>query len=165
MPISGRRIRRSTFFLVTSILALACILVWQQRKEKRLRTALAIYKSRSHKRVVERLSTGAPNLDWPNDTPLGEVIEEIKLSTERGFPAFPLGVPVAIDSAGLEEVGRSLGSPVKRPPADQDLCLGKKLRTVLKPLGLACHVKDATIVITSERMVVEPFEDQNDDEP
>ena len=34
-------------FLVPTILALAGILVWQQRKEERLRTALAIYKSRS----------------------------------------------------------------------------------------------------------------------
>jgi hypothetical protein len=160
----NRRIHWSMLLVVVAIVTLGCIFMLQQRKEERLRAALALYRSRSHGRVAERLSGWAPNLNWPEQTPLGEVIEQIKLSTRGGYPPFPLGVPIVVDPVGLEEAGRSLSSPVQQPPADQNLSLGKKLQTVLKPLGLGCQVKDATIVITSERMVDEPFEDKDEDE-
>jgi hypothetical protein len=159
MPVPFRRIRRSTLCLVVAILALACALVLQQRKEGRLRGALTLYKSRSHERVVDRLRSGAPTLDWPDGTPLTGVIEQIKLCTQSGWPRFPLGVPIAVDPVGLQQAGQSLSSPIRRPPADKNLSLGRKIRTVLEPLGLTCQVKDASVVITSERMVDEPSED------
>jgi hypothetical protein len=160
----NRQIRWSTVLAIVTIVTLACIFMLQQRKEDRLRAALTLYKSRSHGRVAEVLRSWSPNLNWPDQAPLGDVIEQVKLSTRRGYPLFPLGVPIVVDPIGLEEAGRSLSSPVQQPPADQDLSLGKKLQTVLKPLGLGCQVKDASIVITSERMMDEPFEDKYDDE-
>jgi hypothetical protein len=159
-----RRIRWITLLLGVAIVTLGCIFILRQRREERLWAALALYKSRSHERVVLRLRYSAPKMDWPDETPLGEVIEQIKLNTRRDGPMFPLDVPIVIDPVGLEAAGRSLRSPIQRPPLDQELSLGKKLQTVLKPLGLACQVKDATIVITSERMVDEPSEETDDEE-
>jgi hypothetical protein len=163
MPVSSRRIRRSTLCLVVAILALACALVLQQRREGRLRGALTLYKSRSHQKVADRLGSGAPTLDWPDGTPLTGVIEQIKLCTQSGWPRFPLGVPIAVDPVGLQQAGQSLSSPLRRPPADTNLSLGRKLRTVLQPLGLACQVKDASIVITSDRMVNDRSEDDDEE--
>jgi hypothetical protein len=153
------RMRWSTLLIVVAISALGSIFMLQQRREERLREALALYKVRSHESVVARLHNWAPSLDWPDETPLADVIEQIKLDTRNGWPRFPIGVPIVIDPVGLGDAGRSLSSPVQRPPVDQELSLGRKLQTVLKPLGLACQVKDATIVITSERMADEPFDD------
>jgi hypothetical protein len=155
MAAHNRRIPWSTLLFLFAIVTLGYIFMLQQRKEERLRAALALYKSRSHGKVATRLRSSAANVNWPDQTPLGEVLEKIKLATRTGFPRFPLGVPIVIDPVGLEVAGRSLDSPVQQPPADQHLSLGKKLQTVLKPLGLACEIKNATIVITSERMVAE----------
>jgi hypothetical protein len=149
--------------VVVAVLALGGTLLVQQRRVERLRAALALYKRHSHKKVVAKLSSPAPGLDWPDETPLAEVIEQIKLNTQSGAPQFSLVVPVVIDPVGLEQAGMALSSRVQRPPPGPDLSLGKKLLTVLKPLGLAYQVKDATIVITSDRMIDEPFAD--DDEP
>ena len=110
------------------------------------------------------LRGGAPTLDWPDLTPLTAVIEQIKLCTQTGRPTFPLGIPIAVDPVGLHQAGKSLSSPVQRPPTNQDLSLRQKLRTVLEPLGLACRVKDATIWITSQRMTDQATEDQDEDE-
>ena len=159
-----RRIPWSTLLVLFAIVTLGCIFLLQQRKEERLRVALALYKSRSHGKVATRLRSRAKHLNWPDQTPLGEVLEKVKLDTRGGFPRFPLGVPIVIDPVGLAMAGRSLDSPVQQPPADQDFSLGKKLQIVLKPLGLACEVKNATIVITSEGMVDERYEDPVDDE-
>jgi hypothetical protein len=163
----SKRMRSGNLLVILVVMTLGCILISQQADEVRLRGLLARYKGRYHKKVVVRLHNAAPTLDWPDQTPLGEVIEQIKVGTQSqpGMPMFQRGVPVVIDAAGLEEAGRSLSSPVPRPPADQELSLGKKLQTVLKPLGLACQVKDATIVITSERMVDDPFVEEDDDKP
>jgi hypothetical protein len=158
------RIPWSTLLVLFAIVALGCIFLLLQRKEERLRAALALYKNRSHGRVAMRLRDSAWNVNWPDQTPLGEVLEKIKLGTQGGFSRFPLGVPIVIDPIGLAVAGRSLDSPVQQPSADQDISLGKKLQIVLKPLGLACEVKNATIVITSEGMVDERYEDPVDDE-
>jgi hypothetical protein len=164
MAAHNRRIPWSTLLFLFAIVTLGYIFMLQQRKEERLRAALALYKSRSHGKVATRLRSSAANVNWPDQTPLGEVLEKIKLATRTGFPRFPLGVPIVIDPVGLEVAGRSLDSPVQQPPADQDFSLGRKLQTVLKPLGLACEVKNATIVITSEGMVEERYEYPLDDE-
>lgn len=165
MAESNRRFRLRTLAVAFIILALACIFAWRQRKLERLRAALVAYKGFAHQRVVAKLNNSAPKLDWPDETSLGDVIQHINLDIQTSWPIFPLGVPVAVDPAGMEAAGRTLRSPVRRPPLDPELSLGQKLEAVLKPLGLACQVKDATIVITAERMVDEGIEDQDDVEP
>jgi hypothetical protein len=146
MPVPSRRIRRSTLCLVVAILALACALVLQQRKEGRLRGALTLYKSRSHERVVDRLRSGAPTLDWPDGTPLTGVIEQIKLCTQSGWPRFPLGVPIAVDPVGLQQAGQSFN----RPPSADTLTLGEHLSHILDRLELAYVVRDGFLMVTSK---------------
>jgi hypothetical protein len=102
-------------------------------------------------------------LDWPDGTPLGAAIERIKRQT-RNFPSpFLQGIPMYVDPDGLREASQSLGSPVKAPPSE-NLSFRTKLKFVLEPLGLACEVKDAAIVITSRSKVGESFMDEQDEE-
>lgn len=142
MRIPMKQVRPGEVFLVGAIIALGSLLVIEERKAARLRAALTYYKSRSHERVVERLLWKV-FLHWPDDSPLAEVIEQIKISTAatRGSQNFPLGVPVEVDPIGLERAGRSLSSPVPSPPADVNLTMAEKLRAVLEPLGLACEAR------------------------
>jgi hypothetical protein len=157
MRISIKHVQPSTVILLAAIVVLGSLLVIEERKAARLRAALTYYKSRSHERVVDRLQWRT-FLHWPDDSPLEEVIEQIKLSTAapRGWPNFPLGVPVEVDPIGLERAGRSLSSPVPSPPAGVNLTLAEKLRAVLEPLGLACEARDASLVITARDLVTPP---------
>jgi hypothetical protein len=159
MKIPAERFPRSTLVLLIAIAALPSVVIAQQRKEARLEAALAHYKSRSHGLVVQCIDQMAI-LNWPDESPLGEVVEQIKMCTTGRRPRvnFPAGIPIAVDPVGLERAGRSLRSPVPSPPSDPGLTLGEKLRTVLEPLGLACDVKDASLVITARDMVPEPVE-------
>jgi hypothetical protein len=157
-----KHIRPSTVFLVGAIVVLGSVLVIEERKAARLRAALIDYKSRSHERVVDQLRRKA-SLQWADDSPLQEVIEQIKVNTvaTRGWPNFPLGVPVEVDPIGLERAGRSLSSPVPSPPADVNMTLGEKLQLVLEPLGLACEARDAALVITARDLVMPPVESKD----
>jgi hypothetical protein len=106
-------------------------------------------------------------LQWADNRPLAEVVEQIRLTTSvsKGYSLFPLGIPITVDPIGLERAGRSLSSPVPGPPADPQLTLGQKLKAVLEPLGLACDVRDASVVITARDMVIQPVESTDlDDE-
>jgi hypothetical protein len=160
-------IRPSLVLLLVVILVLGYALTAQQRRVARLRSALARYKSQAHGQVIARLGAGAKiakGMDWPEGTPLSEVIEQIKSATSRPRE-FPNGIPIYVDLDGLRQAGRSLDSPVRQPPADDRLSLGKKLQIILEPLGLACQVKDASVVITSQGMVDESVINPNEDEP
>jgi hypothetical protein len=153
------RLSRSNIVLLIAITIIGCITLVEQRKDARLQTALAHFKSRSHHLVVERLDGRAKLLSWPDGSPLGEVVEQIKACTAGRSPRFqfPRGIPITADPIGLERAGQSLNSPVHSPPVDPDLTLGEKLRAVLEPLGLACDVQDASLVITAWDMVSQPI--------
>ena len=153
------RLARSSIVLLVAIAIMSVVTFVEQRREARLRAALARFKSRAHHLVVERLDWKAQRLYWPDQSPLAEVVEQIRVTTTgRGAPVdFPLGLPVAVDPIGLERAGQSLSSPVHSPPSDPDLTLGEKLQTVLEPLGLACDVQDASLVITARDMVSQPI--------
>jgi hypothetical protein len=95
-------------------------------------------------------------LQWADDCPLEQVVEQIRLATsvEKGWPWFPLGIPIKVDPIGLERAGRSLSSPVPGPPADLHLPLKEHLNRVLEPLGLGFTVNsgylEGCITITSK---------------
>ena len=168
MRLSITRIRPSTVVLVAAIGLLGGVLVVEERKATRLGAALKEYKRLSHRCVVDLLHTRKQALvTWANDTPLEQVIEQVKLATASpiGWPAFPLGVPIEVDPVGLERAGKSLRSPVPSPPAGVDLTLCEKLEAALRPLGLACEVRNASLVITSsdlaDRFSLEDPEDES----
>jgi hypothetical protein len=152
-----KRIRPGTVLLLALILVLGYSLVIRQRREARLRAVLALYKGRAQ-RDVQHIMGKYHHLNWPDETPLSEVIEQIKQATNRWLSLFPKGVPIYVDPDGLREAGQSLSSPVAAPPDDshsQQRPLRQELRMILEPLGLACDVKDGAIVITSRQRVVD----------
>ncbi len=151
-----KRIRASTVLLLVLILALGYHLATGQRREARLRAALALYKGRATGDLVEIMDRSLP-MDWPEGTPLGEAIEQIKGGTPASW-GFPRGLPIVVDPDGLREAGQSLTSPMAAPPEDANgkpLSLRQNLRMILEPLGLAAEVRDGAIVITARSRVDE----------
>jgi hypothetical protein len=145
--VTRKRSRLSTLLLLIVIAVLVCALVAQQRKEARLRAALALYKSRSHEDILTILSQ-ADVLDLSGESTLAEVIARIKVRSSRRS-AFPRGVPIYVDPISLRSTGQSLSSPVNLPSRPVDgLSLRESLRLILHPLGLAYRVKDGSIIIT-----------------
>jgi hypothetical protein len=149
-----KRIRFTDVLLLIVIFVLGYALDVQQRKEVRLRAALAQYKNRSHGEVVRSMGLVFP-LDWPYGTLLSEAIDRITKQT-AGYRNLHLQrIPIYVDPDGLREAGQSLASRVKAPPSG-NLTFRKKLQAVLDPLGLACEVKDAAILITCPSRLDEP---------
>jgi hypothetical protein len=148
-----KRIQPVTVLLLALIVVLGYSLVTRQRREARLREALALYKERATRQIAD-IMDWAIGLDWPDDTPLGEAIEVVKASIPE-HTGLPKGPPLLIDPDGLREAGQSLKSPVKAPPPDDPngklLSMREKLRIILEPLGLAAEVKNGAIIITSRR--------------
>lgn len=163
-----RRTRPVTLLLLALIVVLGYSLVVRQRREARLRAALAVYKGRNQATLSKYMRRGPAPLRWPDGTPLAEAIDEIKQRTIGRF-GFSKGIPILVDADGLREAGQSLNSSVKAPPADDNppdyLPFGQKLRIILEPLGLAAEVKDGVIVITSRGRVAEtPARADSDEE-
>jgi hypothetical protein len=164
MRITTKHVRPATVLLLVAVV-LGFRAVIEEQKAARLQDALDYYKSRSHERVADRLR-GKALLQWADACPLEEVVEQIRRATSvpKGWSLFPLGIPIKVDPIGLERAGRSLSSPVPGPPADVRLTLGEKLKAVLEPLGLACDVRDASLVITARDMVIQPVERRDPDD-
>jgi hypothetical protein len=131
--------------------ALGYGLIVHQRREARLQAALALYQRLAQQSFVRALNRPVILVKLPDETPLAELIEAIKLRTQG--PGLPRGLPIFIDSVGLREVGQSLDSPVTKPSWEEPLPLRVRLRLVLEPLGLAYQVKDGAILITSRKAV------------
>jgi hypothetical protein len=159
-----KRIRLGSVLLLVVLVVLGCALIVQQRREERLRAALAAYQSRSQGAIVRIMGDSLP-LDWQDDTSLEEVIELISLGTSNRWDSFPKGVPIFVDPVALRQAGKTLKSPVKAPPQDDEepLTFRLKLRAVLEPLGLACQVKEGALLITSRGTVDEPIEETPED--
>ena len=150
-----KRPRPATVLLLTLILVLGYSLVVRQRREARLRAALATYKGRA-RGALNRVMAAAPALDWPEGTTLAEAVRRVSESDPAPF-YFPRGLPILVDPDGLREAGQTLDSLLKVPPKDpatgRPPSLARQLQMVLEPLGLAAEVKDGAIVITSRARV------------
>ena len=113
-----------TAVLVLAILVLGLAVVAQQRRETRLKRALALFRNRAHQNLYIRLHGPSPpvgisprlSLKWGATAPLEEVISQIKLFTNRRTTRLRSSFPIEIDSAGLAESGQSLTSLVRLPP-------------------------------------------------
>src|SRR5262245_38435319 len=112
-----RRIRPITVLLVALIVVLGYSLVVRQHREARLRAALASYKGRATGDLTDILGRSV-GMDWPEDTPLAEAIEQIKASAPPSW-GFTKGLPILVDPDGLREAGQSLGSPLRAAPPDE----------------------------------------------
>jgi serine/threonine protein kinase len=84
-------------------------------------------------------------LKFPEETPLDDVLKQIKTATRKG-PDDP-GLPIYVDPIGLQEAERTLNSTVIIDV--EDTSLDNALTLILKQLGLAHRVKDGVLLITS----------------
>ncbi|MDG3006520.1 sigma-70 family RNA polymerase sigma factor [Paludisphaera mucosa] len=84
-------------------------------------------------------------MNFPNETPLEDVLKYVKQATET--PDFPGGIPVYVDPIGLQEADRSSTSPIVLEL--EGVPLKRTLQLLLRPLGLVYFVEDGMIVITA----------------
>ncbi len=161
----GRPVRPVTVLLLLAIVVLGSALIVQQRREARLREALAAYKGRSQGQIVRTLGTGWLQFDWPEGTTLEDAIELIKARSAMSL-SFPKGVPILVDPDALRRAGKSLKSPLAELPPNPDpkITFRKRLRAVLEPMGLAYEVKDGAIMITTPDAIEHPDVDPPEDD-
>jgi len=93
-------------------------------------------------------------MSFPKETPLDAVIEYVKNSTKS--PRFPSGIPIYVDPIGLQEAEKSMTSTVTIDLAQVPLRASLKL--LLGQLGLAYHVRDGLLEITSVESAENPAE-------
>jgi hypothetical protein len=160
-----RRIRLSTLLLLIVVAALVIGLYVQRRRETQLLADLSVYRNPRQEGIYDALDEPIA-LTYPDGAPLDVVLKEIKKQTTKNpkLPRLPTGIPIYVDPIGLQEVEKSLNSPVKRPQAADKLTLGEHLERILDPLGLAYTTKDGFIMITSKPSEDEPIGDYRDDD-
>jgi hypothetical protein len=93
--------------------------------------------------ILAKLDEPLP-LNFPNETPLEDVLKYIKQATETSEGR---GLPFYVDPIGLNEADKTMTSPVS---IDLDgVPVRRTLQLMLKQLGLVYYVEDGILVITS----------------
>jgi Domain of unknown function (DUF4139)/N-terminal domain of unknown function (DUF4140) len=85
------------------------------------------------------------SMNFPNDTPLNDVVKYIEQSTVG--PAFPQGIPIYVDPQGLQDADKTMASTIAINL--EGIPLRTSLRLLLKQLSLIYHVRDGLLIITS----------------
>ena len=149
-----KRLHLPTLLLLALIAGLGYFAVEGQRREARLRAALAMYQARAGKDLdwVMALRDLTP-WERPEDARLGDVVRWVR-EIPSANRVFPRGVPVLVDIEGLREAGQTLDSRLTALPPEPGSTpevpdIREKLRIILDPLGLAAEVRGGAIVITS----------------
>jgi RNA polymerase sigma factor (sigma-70 family) len=95
-------------------------------------------------------------MPFPDDTPLIEVLKYVKRATTA--PSFS-GITIFVDPAALQEVDRSLTSPIK---IDLDgVPLRTSLRLVAEQLRLAYYVSEGNVIISSPKIIQQRVEKED----
>ena len=87
-------------------------------------------------------------MSFADDTPLIEVLKYVKTATTT--PSFS-GIPIFVDPAALQEVDRSLTSPIKIDL--EGVPLRTSLRLVAEQLRLAYYVSEGNVIISSPKII------------
>jgi hypothetical protein len=154
------RIWVRTALLFVAIIALGFVLFREQRRTARLREALVVFQTSAHGRIYGRLNRpiflgSSPTVPWNEEIGLRELIRDLEVFTKQpNFAGLSGGLPIEADPAGLNEVGQSLQSRVKLPPAPKvEISIPELLERVLGPLGLAFRIDDGKLLLTSRQAV------------
>lgn len=78
-------------------------------------------------------------------TPLEDVLKSIKTASRKGPD--DKGIPIYVDPVGLQEAERTLATPISYTSKGE--ALKSSLERLLKTIGLAYHVKDGLLTVTS----------------
>ena len=84
-----------------------------------------------------------------NETPLEDVLKYIKQATQDEAADLPTGIPIYVDPVGLQEAEKTMASPSRSTSKASPS--RRRLRLLLKQLGLTYTVKDGLLTITSTR--------------
>jgi RNA polymerase sigma factor (sigma-70 family) len=84
-------------------------------------------------------------MNFPNDTPIEDVLKYIKAATQR--PELPKGMAIYVDPIALQDAKKTMASTVKMEL--EGIPLKTTLRLLLKQLDLAYRVQDGLLTITS----------------
>ncbi len=87
-------------------------------------------------------------MPFPDDTPLIEVFKYIKRATTT--PSFA-GISIFVDSAALQEVDRSLMSPIRIDL--EGVPLRTSLRLIAEQLRLAYYVNEGNVTVSSPKII------------
>jgi hypothetical protein len=155
-----RRIRLGTMLLLMVVVALLCGLYVQKRRQARLLAALEHYRRPVTEGIYDVLDESMA-LSYPDGATLEDVLKLIKTSSRRP-PKLPAGMPIYVDPIGLQEAGKLMTSPIRRPAAAKRLTLDEHLRRILEPLGLGYEVKDGFLMITSKESLDMALGDEQD---
>jgi hypothetical protein len=169
------RLRLSTLMLLIIIFGMAVALVLQQQREARLRSTLrSALRSASNAndeaiqvalndpfdaKLIKAAPTGGTlgivTVDPPIDAKLisgptlGLLLQAIKRATRNGV--LWDGIPIFVDQIGLQEVGRTMNSPVT--VSSNAVPIRKALKDALDQLKLCYVVKDGWMLITSKESI------------
>ena len=92
-------------------------------------------------------------MSFADDTPLIEVLKYVKRATTT--PSFS-GITIFVDPAALQEVDRSLTSPIKIDL--EGVPLRTSLRLVAEQLRLAYYVSEGNVIISSPKIIQQRVE-------
>jgi len=93
------------------------------------------------------------SMSFANETPLEDVLKYIRSASQGPNDS---GIPIYVDPVSLQEVERTLQSPVQLDL--EGVPLKTTLRLLLKQLGLTYTVKNGVVMITSEDSKDQPTE-------
>ena len=85
-------------------------------------------------------------MNFPNDTPLEDIIEYIRKCTDS--PNQPGGIPIYVDPQGLQDADKTMASTVSINNLD-GIPLRITLKLALKQVGLVYEVKNGMLYITA----------------
>jgi RNA polymerase sigma factor (sigma-70 family) len=103
-------------------------------------------------RVIARLEE-LVLMQFPDETPLGDLIKHIKDATKSS--AMPSGLPIYVDPLGLQEADKTLNSTVMIDL--EGIPLRRTLQLALAQLDLVYFIEDGIVFITSEGMAKTPL--------
>jgi hypothetical protein len=87
---------------------------------------------------------------------LESVLQRLKAAMIR--PRLERGPWIYVDTGGLQEAGRTLGSPVGTDLDARGMPAREFLGIVLRPLGLACKLHEEAVMVTSSESIDEPVD-------
>lgn len=85
------------------------------------------------------------SMPFPNETPLEEVLKYIRTATMG--EKMQNGIPIYVDPKGLEDVEKTMASPITFQM--EDVKLKTSLRLILKQLGLGYYLREGMVIVTS----------------